>query len=68
MTIGENIKYFREKQGLTQEELAEIVGIAQGNLSRIENDKQSFSIRKADLIALALDISITELVEGEKVT
>ena len=38
-TIGERVKYLRERRGLTQVQLAQQVGISQGSLSLIERNK-----------------------------
>ncbi len=39
MTIGSQIKYFRSFKGLTQEELAEAVGVSRYSIIHIENDE-----------------------------
>lgn len=37
-TIGERIVYLREKQGISQKELAQMLGITAASLSRYENN------------------------------
>lgn len=38
---GDAIRYFREKDGLTQGEFARLAGISQAALSNIENEKKA---------------------------
>lgn len=39
MTLGEKIKYLRKKEKMSQEDLADKIGIASAHLSKLENDK-----------------------------
>ena len=38
-TLGQMIRFYREKEGLTQEELAEIIHVTKGKLAHWENDE-----------------------------
>ena len=40
MSIGSNIKYYRELHHLTQKELAEAIGVSDKAVSTWENDKK----------------------------
>ena len=42
--FGSCIKSLREKKGITQEKLAEMVGLKQPHIARIEAGKHSFGI------------------------
>lgn len=53
MTIGEKIKEARIKAGLSQKELAEIIGTKQGNIARYELNGQSPTIKRILEIAEA---------------
>ena len=55
-TPGGVIKAFRKNFQITQQELAEVTGIAEANLSVIENDKIEIGVKRAVLIAAALGI------------
>ena len=55
-TPGGVIKAFRRNFQITQQELAVVTGIAETNLSAIENDKIEIGIKRAVLIAAALGI------------
>ena len=61
--IGGNIKDFRIKKNLTQQELAERVGISLSYLSKIEaeNCNKSFSLHVLFDIADVLDVDIRDL-------
>ena len=52
------IKQIRKKQKLRQVELAEMTGIDQGDLSKIENDKKTLTLETAKKISRALGYSI----------
>ncbi len=61
--IGDNLKRLRQREALTQAELAEQAGIAEITLSRIERnvaDPHMSTIRK---LARVLNVHPSELVE-----
>ncbi len=62
--LGFNIAYYRKKKGLTQEELAEMVGISRSHLSTIEapNIVKAFSIELLFDIANSLEIDPFKLL------
>lgn len=64
--LGKRIKELREKRGLTQQQLAEIAGIDQRNLSKIECGV-TFPSKSLVELAKALDISLPHLFEFEHV-
>ena len=61
--IGLNISYYRKKSGLTQEELAELIGISRAFLSAIEapNIDKVFSLPVLFDICKALNIEPYQL-------
>lgn len=61
MSIGENLKRFRENKGLTQCELAEKVGVSQSMINQIERGTKSISVPLAGEISVILDFSLDEL-------
>jgi len=63
MTIGENIKKYREKAGLTQSQLAAIIGVTGSNISQIEHDERELRLDKANEICKALKITLTQILE-----
>lgn len=60
-TLGLRIKELRKLRGISQEKLAEKVGIEQNNISRIENGINYPSAETLNNIALALNVDINEL-------
>lgn len=63
--IGYNISYYRKHANLTQEQLAELVGISRAHLSAIEAPKvnRGFSIELLLDIAMALQIEPSKLLK-----
>ncbi len=63
--LGLNISYFRKFRGMTQEQLAEAVGISRSHLSAIEapNIVKAFSIELLFEIAEALQIESYQLLQ-----
>lgn len=56
------VKYFREKRGMTQEELAEKAGISRVSVSNIECDKvPDVKVKTLRAIAEALNAPIQEI-------
>jgi transcriptional regulator with XRE-family HTH domain len=54
---GERLKATREKKGLTQRELARLVGMAEAQLSRYEHDKTEPSLKVLEILAKHLEVS-----------
>lgn len=63
--MGLNLKIARIKKGLTQKQLAEIVGSSPATINKIEKGKADIRVGTLKKIAKALDISIAELFENE---
>ena len=63
MTFGEKIKEARKKTGLSQEELAEIIGISRAAVAKWETDKGLPDIENLKAIAKLLDVSIDYLLD-----
>jgi DNA-binding XRE family transcriptional regulator len=56
------LAFWRKKRGLTQTDLAKAAKIAQGFLSEIENGLKTGDVTVLQRIAIALEISLLELV------
>ena len=56
LTPGETVKQLRGLQGLSQNELAEITGISQSNISALENGSRSIGRQRAMTLAKALRV------------
>lgn len=65
-TIGQRIREFRTRNKITMKQLADIIGISQGSLSDIENNKTSPSSKTLENIVRNTDISSQWLLTGEE--
>lgn len=63
--IGEKIYKLRRMNGLTQQELAELMGISITFLSEIENGHKSMSVDTLVRLAKALHVSLDTVVLGD---
>ena len=54
VTPGESVRILRELQELSQNELAELSGIAQSTISAIENDRVRLGVERAKALARSL--------------
>lgn len=61
--IGEAIKALRIKKGISQKELAQKSNLHQCQISKIENGSRKITVQEIALIAKALEIKITELLD-----
>lgn len=62
-TIGQKIKRMRLEKGLTQKDLAALLGTSQQNLAQYEKDKRRPKIETVRKIAKALDVCIGDLID-----
>lgn len=65
-TIPERLKRFREKAGISQTKLAEMVGAKQNRISDIENGKGYLYADELPVYASALNTTVSELVTGNE--
>ena len=59
--LGKNIKYFRYKQNITQEKLAELLEVSANYIGRLERGQHNPSLNKIEKISTALKIKPYEL-------
>ena len=67
-TVGRVIQAERKRKGLTQEELAEIIDSSSGHISEIERGLVDAGITILTNMCCALDISLNELVQGQRLS
>lgn len=65
---GAAIKRLREKKGLTQAQLAELLGVSSKAVSKWETAKGFPDITLIEPLAKALSVSVMELISGDMVT
>jgi len=61
--LGERIRELRKAKGLTQEQLAELVGVEPRHISRVEGGYSSPSIERLARIAEILEVPIKALFD-----
>ena len=67
MSFGENLKNVRKQRGVTQEELAEILGVSRQAISKWESDGGYPETEKLLVISKTLNISIDYLLNDVSV-
>jgi transcriptional regulator with XRE-family HTH domain len=66
--LGKRVARFRRVAGLTQAQLAEMVGLASESVSRLERGATIPSIARLDDLAKALGVGMADLFEPEPKT
>lgn len=61
-TLGRQVRALRLRQGMTQERLAEAVGLSVPYVSRIECGRRKASLEALEQIAAALGIPVVRLL------
>ncbi len=64
MDLGKNIGTLRREKGLTQEDFANILGIATGSLQNYELNKRKPNFEILNKISNFFEVSLDELVNG----
>lgn len=68
MNLSLNIKKLREAKRLTQNDIAERLGVDGSNYAKQEKRGNKLSIEQLEKIALALGVTVQELVFGETIS
>lgn len=63
--IGEKIKLLREKRGLTQEELAEKIGVSKSSISQWENGMKEPRMGMIQKVADLFGVTKSYIIENE---
>ena len=65
-TIGDRLKYYRQKKGMTQEEVAEKLGIQKSNYQKYESGQRNPKDERITELAKILDCGFLPIKYGEK--
>ena len=65
-TLAENIKRFRLKNNLSQEELAYRCGLHRTYVGAIEREERNITLSSLELIAQALEVDVPTLLKDSK--
>lgn len=68
MSLGENIVRLRTEKRLTQEDLADLLGVSRQSVSKWESDASIPELDKLICLSEVFSITMDELVKGETVT
>jgi transcriptional regulator with XRE-family HTH domain len=66
MHIGQKIKKIRELRNLTQEYLANQIGMRQESYSKIETNRHSVTMEKLEKIAETLEVRVSDLMNFDE--
>lgn len=65
MNLGHQIKYYRQRDYLSQESLAEKLYVSRQTISNWENDKSYPDIHNLLMLSSLFDVSLDDLVKGD---
>jgi transcriptional regulator with XRE-family HTH domain len=61
--LAKNIKYFRHKQLISQEDLAELAELHRNYIGQVERSEVNISVMNLEAIAQALNVNIIDLLQ-----
>lgn len=61
MTIGEKISFLRKRKGLSQEQVAEMIGISPQGYGKIERDETDVQYSRLEAITKAMNTTVEDL-------
>lgn len=63
--ITDNIKYFRDKLGYSQKDIADYLDVSQAYVSQLENGERSISTKTVSKLALLFNVDDYELYSDD---
>lgn len=66
LAFGKRLKELRAERGITQEKLAEMIGVETGTIGMIEVGRKATSFKTLEKLAEALDIQYSELFKSDE--
>ncbi len=64
--VGRRVRAIRQKRGLTQQELADLLGTNQSHVANVERGERGVTIHQIVKMAKALQASTDEILLGDK--
>ena len=64
-TVGERIKYLREKKQESQEKLGEAIGLSQNSISKLEKGETQLTLENQYSLAKHFNVSHDYLITGK---
>lgn len=65
VTIGSNIKFYRKKLGLSQEQLADLTDLHRTYVGAVERGQRNISVLDIEKIAVVLGVELAKLLESK---
>lgn len=65
MSIGQRIAKLREDAGISQRDLAQMVGVSCSMIAQIERGTKTVSLQLGKVIAKVMDVDIMEIIGRE---
>ena len=59
--LGGNVRTFRKRKGLKQEELAKLCGLSRTYISEVELGKKNISLENMVVLAVGLGVNVVDL-------
>lgn len=60
--VGARVTKYRKRKGLSQEDLAEAIGVSRSAMSRIEKGQQELTISRTQELAFALGVAASNIM------
>jgi transcriptional regulator with XRE-family HTH domain len=64
--VGENLRIYRQREGLSQEAFAEVLGVHRTYMGGIERGERNLTLRSVERLADALDIPAIDLLASPR--
>ncbi len=61
-TVGQNLRAYRKARGLSQEDLAEVIGVHRTYMGGVERGERNLTLRSVERIAEHLGVEVASLV------
>lgn len=65
-TVGANVRAWREERGISQEALADLVGVHRTYMGGIERGERNLSLKSVERLASALKVDPLELLTSRR--
>jgi transcriptional regulator with XRE-family HTH domain len=65
-TLGENLRRYRQSHGLSQEALAEVLGVHRTYMGGVERGERNLTLRSLERIADSLDLKAIDLLRAPR--
>lgn len=66
MDFGKKLQELRKKNNYSQEELAELIGVARQTISKWELGETSPNLKQATILSKTLNVSLEELINNKQ--